>query len=921
MKNIDFKKFLPYLAALVVFVALTLSYFSPITKGYELRQADVINYKGMAKEIHDYRKTYGDEPLWTNSMFGGMPAYQIDVYNNTNLLHEVDRALQLWFPGVVGYFLLLFLGFYILMLCMKVDPWLAIIGAVAYAFSSYFIIIVEAGHNTKVHALAYAPAVLGGFIMLLRGNMWLGAAIFTLFFGLELQSNHVQITYYLFILLLIVGIGELVNTIVEKKNLMQFFTRSGFLVIGAALGIMASSSNLWNTYEYGKDTTRGPSELTISGDGIISQADQGLDKAYITDWSYGIAESWSFVFPSANGPSSGFIGNEEAFAKTKAISSGNKGLIRSLAEQGAPINSYWGNQPFTSGPTYMGALVVFLFVLSFVFVKDKLKWAILAASVLALFLGWGRNFMGFTEFFIDHFPGYNKFRSVSMIITMIELTMPFMAILFIKELIEDKDRFVREKKKFLIAAGSVFGVLLLVVAVPSSFISFLSENDMRLFGSPMAMQLGDLQEELVAYRMELFRGDAFRSLGIILLGFALIYFYIYNNLPKSVMLIGIGVIITADLYSFDRRYLNDEKQGSEYISWQKAGEYPYMPSNGDISILNQEVTNNPELMKKIQTEMQSVQAEKGKDLQVAQMIEGAFPALNFNSNYRVLGVGDPFNSSAISYFHKSVGGYHGAKLKRYQELIEFGIRREHNMCYGLLNQMLKNNVPVEQLSTIFPSTGIFERTHLLNMLNAKYIVLNPGIPAAVNPKAKGPAWFASNVRFVNDANEEVMAVSNVVPAETLQVVHEGKQVDSVAFKITNFAIEDSVIADVRFKDKVKFSNVVPDSNATVQLESYLPNHLVYKTKNSQDGFVVFSEIYYNKGWKATIDGQPADYVRVNYILRGMDVPKGDHVIEFTFEPDNFKSMKKINLAGNLMLLIAVALFGYMEFRRSRKTAA
>lgn len=929
MKNIDFKKYLPYIAVLVVFVTLTLTYFSPITDGYELRQADVINYKGMAKEIHDFRRMYGEEPLWTNSMFGGMPAYQIDVQNDTNLLVKIDRILQLGFPGVIGYFFLLFIGFYVLMLCMKVDPWLGLIGAAAYAFSSYFIIIVEAGHNTKVHALAYAPAVLGSFLLLLRGRMWLGASLFTLFLGLQLMSNHVQITYYLFMVLLVIGIGELISTILDKKSLPAFFTRTGLMAIGGALAIMASSSNLWNTYEYGKDTTRGASELTIGGDGVITVADKGLDKTYITDWSYGIQESWSFVFPSANGPGSGYIGSDKEFSTTKAIKPEVKGFIqeRAMASQqsqgrdGFMVNRYWGNQPFTSGPTYMGALIVFLFVLSFVYVKDRLKWAILIASVLVILLGWGRNLMGFTEFFIDNFPGYNKFRSVSMILTMLELMMPFMAVLFIKELMENREEIRADKKKFLIAGGSVFGLLLLVTMVPTAFISFLSAEDVAAFARDQNLLIGDLKKQLVDYRVEVFRADAWRSLGFIAAGFAVIYFYLFSTLSKGLMLGVIGILVVADLFTFDRRYLNNDKQSGEYISWQKAGAFPYMPQQADMSILEAEASANPGLMTKIQTEMSNVKAEgSDRDLQLKQVIEGAFPALNFNTNYRVLQLGDPFNSSSVAFFHKSVGGYHGAKLKRYQELIEFAIRKEHNMAYGVFMQMVQNNIPVEQLGQMLPATGVFGRTHVLNMLNTKYLILDGSLPAAQNPKAKGPAWFARHVRVVDNANAEVMAVANVEPAETLKVTRNGKELDSVAFRMTNFNIEDSVIMDVRFADKAKNLTPAHDTLSFITMESYLPNHIVYKTKNANDGFAVFSEIYYDKGWKATIDGQPAEYVRVNYILRGMDVPKGEHTIEFHFEPDSYRSMKKVNLAGNLLLLLAVAAFGYLEYRNSKKAA-
>jgi hypothetical protein len=929
MKNFDFKKLLPYAAALIVFAALTLSYFKPITDGYELRQVDVNNYKGMAKEIHDFRAMYGTDPLWTNSMFGGMPAYQIDVKNETNFLLTFDRFLQAGFPGVVGYFFLLFIGFFILLLCMKVDPWLAAIGATAYAFSSYFIIIVEAGHNTKVHALAYAPAVLGAFLMLLRGKMWLGAALFTFFMGLQLMSNHVQITYYLFMLMFIIGIGEFITVLMRKEGLMPFFTRTGFMIIGVGLAVMANSSNLWNTYEYGKDTTRGPSELTITPDGKPMEAEKGLDLEYMTQWSYGIDESWSFVFPSAKGGNSRFIGDlqDKNFKSTKALSPQNKNLIIQLAQmsqssggrEGYVFNGYWGDQPFTSGPTYMGALIVFLFVLAFVFVKDPMKWAILIGCLIFLMLGWGKNYLGFTEFFANYFPGYNKFRSVSMILVLLELAMPFMAILFIKELVEDRERFVREKKKFLIASAATFGVLLLVYAMPNTFIEFMSLEDKNFFAA-FGAQFSGLENEILDYRISVFRGDAMRSLGIIAAGFALIYLFVVGTLNKYIMYGGIGVIVIGDLYSFDRRFLNEEKYEGEYISWQKKGAYPYTPDYGDFDVFQRETQADPLLMKKVQDALTGldIQGLSQQDAQLKQLNEAAFPTLNFNTNYRVLELTDPFNSSRIAYFHKSVGGYHGAKLKRYQELIEFAISRESEMIRNVFGRLMQDTSLNQQvLPDVMASIGLFDRTPVLNMLNTKYIKLHPKLPrVAQNPKAAGPAWFAKGVRMVNNANEEILAVAN------LQFGPEEKSPSGEILPkpvMTNRNIVDTVIVDKRFAVK----NIAPviDSSAYIRMKSYQPNLLVYECNNQNDGFAVFSEIYYDKGWKATIDGNPAEIVRVNYVLRGLDMPKGKHTVEFRFEPDNYKSMQTVSLMGNLLLLAAVAGFGYMAYRSSRPKKA
>lgn len=926
MKNIDFKKYFPYAAAVIVFAILTLIYFTPITEGYELRQDDVDNYKGMAKEIQDYRKHFGEDPLWTNSMFGGMPAYQIDVERNGNLLYYIDQILMLGFPGVIGYFFLLFIGFYILLLCLKVNPWLSIIGATAYAFSTYFILIVGVGHNTKVHALAYMPAVLGGFFVVMRGRIYLGTALFSLFLALQLFANHVQITYYLFILMLCVGIVELVTVFTEKKNIKNFLFRISMLVIGGLFAILANSSNLWNTYDYGKETTRGPSELRFGGDGKIASADAGLDAKYITAWSYGKDETWNLIFPNAKGGSGGYIGSIEGFATNASIPPATKQYIQSLAmqyqqsqaQEGYIFNKYWGNQPGTGGPTYIGALIVFLFVVSFVFVQDKMKWGILIASILAIFLAWGHNFMGFTEFFIQYFPGYNKFRSVTMILVIVQLTMPLMAILLLKEIIQNPDQFRSKEKNFLITSGIVFGILLLVVAVPTTFMSFLSKSDVSFLSNPNLNIPGDLGNQIEAFRVSYFRSDAFRSLVFIVLGFAAIYAFIRKLINANILLVGVGILIFADLFLVDRVYLNNEKEKGNYISWVKKGSYPYTPNNVDVDILQSEIAFNPNVVQEAEKyssrlDLKGNQQEK----QLAQLIDAYFPALNFNSNYRVIELGNPFNSSAASYFHKSVGGYHGAKLKRYQELIEFAIQREHNKLINVFSQMMQNGIPADKLGQVYPMTGVAAQTQVLNMLNTRYILLNPNLPAIPNPSAAGQAWFVSSIRWVDNSEQEILAVSNLQIVDTVQKEENGVVGDFLVYAPTQNNIVDSIIIDKRYENLVKNKTPLKDSTATIKMTYYSPRQITYETENSQDGFAVFSEIYYNRGWKAKLDGKEVDYARVNYVLRGMDIPAGKHQVEFVFEPEKFKTMQTVNMMGNILLLLLVGGLSYFEFKKQK----
>ena len=927
MKNIDFKKLLPYVAAVLVFVVLTLIYFSPITDGYELKQDDVDNYKGMAKEVQDYRKQYGEDPLWTNSMFGGMPAYQIDVEHKGNLLFYIDNILMLGFPGVIGYFFLLFIGFYILLLCLKVDPWLSIVGAVAYAFSTYFILIVGVGHNTKVHALAYMPAVLGGFFVVMRGRMYLGTAIFTLFFALQLYSNHLQITYYLFILMLCIGIVELINVFVEKKNKKEFFTRVSLLIIGALFGILANTNNLWSTYDYAKETTRGPSELRFGGDGKIAEADAGLDAKYITAWSYGKDETWNLIFPEAKGGAGGYIGSVESFATSKSVKPEVKRFVQeqamtyqeSQAQQGYIFNKYWGNQPGTGGPTYIGAIVVFLFVVSFVFVQDKMKWGILAASILAVMLAWGHNFMGFSQFFIDHFPGYNKFRSVTMILVIVQLAMPLMAVLLVKEIIQNPSSFKNQEKKFLITSGITFGFLLLVVAMPKLFMSFSSASDLEFLASvPDANLADEVRNQIESFRVGVFRSDAFRSLLFIALAFAAIYAFIRNILNKTLVIALVGILILADLFLIDREYLNTEKYKGEYISWIKKGTYPYTPSQADVNILESEIQLNPNVLKDAEKfSAQIPTTGNPRDRQMAQLIDAYFPALNFNSNYRVLELGNPFNSSAASYFHKSIGGYHGAKLKRYQELIEFAIQREHNLVMNIFSQMMQSGIPADKLGQVYPMTGAASQTHVLNMLNARYLILNPNLPAIPNPGAAGQAWFVNGINWVDNSEEEILAVSNLVISDTVEKEVEGVKGKYLVYTSTSNNIVDTVVIDKRYESLVKTKNPVADSSAVIKMTYYSPRQITYETNNPKPGFAVFSEIYYNKGWKAKLDGKEVDYVRVNYVLRGMDIPADKHQIEFVFEPESFKTMQTVNMLGNILLLLIVAAFVYFDYKKNK----
>jgi hypothetical protein len=777
------------------------------------------------------------------------------------------------------------------MLSLKISPWLGIAGAVAFAFSTYFITIVEAGHNTKVHAIAYMPAVLGGLLLTLRGNKWCGAAIFSLSFALQIMSNHPQITYYMFMLFIFIVIGEIIFAFIpnqsligqttEKNKLKSLLSRFALLGVGTALAIMANSVSLWSTYEYGKDTTRGSSELTINPDGSTKQAEKGLDADYITNWSYGKDETFTFLIPGAKGGASGYL--KQTYPDI--LSQVENPTFRQVLSAN-DFNSYWGDQPFTSGPFYMGSIIVFLFIMSFIFVKDKIKWPILLATIVMILLSWGKNYMGFTQFFLDNFPAYNKFRAVTMILVIVSLLMPFMAVLFLQQLEAEKEN-KQFAKKFITSSLVFAGIMLLIITTPRSFIGFISQQEAEMLSpktnNPEQIAFyEEIKNGLQDLRVYIFRQDAWRSLAFILSAAGLIYIYLRGNIKNKIVLYSsLAVLITIDLWVVDKRFLNNEENNNGYISWQKKGTAAYNATKADYEILTMEASANPELAKQIQENTQ-LNTNPGEKPSQEQIDDAVFYTLNFNTNYRVLELGNPFNSSKVSYFHKSIGGYHGAKLKRYQELIEFYINKEHQFII----EQLQNGLTPEKLDSVLTNIPI------LNMLNTKYIIYNPNATPLQNKNIYGNAWFVNNIKWVNNANEEITEL--------------GKN-----------NLRETAIANNQFKKIINKDEYTVDSTATISLLSYLPNHLIYESNNSQDGFAVFSEIYYNKGWKAYIDNIAAEHINVNYVLRGMAIPSGKHVIEFKFEPDSYTKAKNITWASNFILLILVISLSWLGIKSKK----
>ena len=834
MKN-TFKSILPYLTAILIFIFLSIIYFNPLLEGKKLIQGDIQHYKGMSKEISDFREKTGEEALWTNSMFGGMPAYQISVKYKSNISNYLDKIFQLNLPRPASYLFLYFLGFFILLLVLDVDPWLSIIGAIAFAFSSYFFIILQAGHNSKAHAIAYMAPVLAGIILCFKQKRLLGGLTFALFLSLELKAGHPQITYYLLFIIIIYGIAELINTI-KNKNYNSFLKSFGLLLIAGIIAIGTNITSLWSTYEYGKETIRGKSELTFNKDNKTS----GLDKDYATAWSYGRAETMTLLIPDfMGGASNGELSENSNTYKTLL----NKGVPANDAKQYIKqLPLYWGSQPFTSGPVYVGAILCFLFLLGFFITKGRFKWWILAATILSILLAWGHNFMPFTDFFLNYIPFYNKFRTVSMILVIAEFTIPLFAIYTLKKIF-DTDYDKKQLLKYLKISFYIIGGITLIFAIfPGAFFSFSSPNDARYIASGYPPWFIDA---IKLDRKSLLSYDAFRSFIFILLGFICIWAFVAGKLKKKYAYLTLGLLFIFDLWPVDKRYLNNKKINGQYAQWEskRKNKNPFKLSNADKEIL------------------------KDKSL-----------------DYRVLNLSvNTFNDASTSYFHKSIGGYHGAKLRRYQDLIDYQISPEINT----FKKTLSNKPDFNSLDLSLSKLSV------LNMLNTKYIILNPKAQPLLNSHALGNAWFIKNIKFVNTADEEITALKNFNPAKT-------------------------AIVNKKFSKYIKNIPNTFDSTAYIKLTDYKPNHLIYNYKTSKKQAVVFSEIYYDKGWNAYVDGEKTPYFRANYILRAMVLPQGNHKVEFKFEPQVYNVGEKISFVSSTILALLLLGAIFIEIKKTIK---
>lgn len=821
------KKLLPDLIAILAFVLLSFAYFFPADiENRILFQHDTAAGAGAGQEVKEYYEQTGERSRWTNSLFGGMPMYQIaPSYDSTKSLQWVQKAYQLFLPDYVCLTFMLMLGFYILLRVFGIPVWLAGLGGIMWAFSSYFFILISAGHIWKFITLAYVPPTIAGIVLAYRGKLLWGGILTALFVALQITSNHVQMSYYFFFVILFF-VGAYFEKAWRTKTLPQFFKASAVLIVAALVGIAANVSNLYHTYAYSKETMRGKSELVQTGD-AAKQTSSGLDRDYITQWSYGIDETLTLLVPNFKGGASAALSQSET-----AMSKANP-MYSSLY---GSLTQYFGTQPMTSGPVYVGAFVLFLFVLGCFIVKGPLKWALIGATFFSIVLSWGKNFMPLTDFFIDYVPLYNKFRAVSSILVIAEFTIPLLAIFALKRLLEEPEILKQEKKPLGISLLLTAGIALLLAVAPGSIGSgYVPAQEAQMLQNAVnqqmipANELSGILANLGEMRAELVSSDALRSFIIIGIGCSLLWLYASGKLRSSLTIAGITILCLADMWGVNKRYLNDAQ---------------FVPHSIRTETFTK--TNTDELI------LQDTSLD--------------YRVLNFATS--------TFDDNNTSYWHKSVGGYHPAKLRRYQEMIEHHISPEMQAAYKAIATAGGEMDSVDA-----------NKFRILNMLNTKYFIFPAGqqrqtVPI-LNPHAYGNAWFVNKVQYVNNANEEIDALDSIIPTET-------------------------AVVDARFKDVLKgTTESYKDSLSSIRLTSYAPNRLTYETNNAQDGIAVFSEIYYPDGWHVTIGGQPAELARADYILRTMYVPAGQHTIEMRFDPTSLHVTEGIAYGALALLVIGI----------------
>ena len=831
------KKCLPDAIVVALFAVISFAYFLvPVSQGKILFRHDSQASVGLGQELTEYEQRTGEVTRWTNSLFSGMPTYQISpAYSSTDGLSTAMSAYHLWLPDYVWFLFAYLLGFYILLRAFNFRQSLAALGSILWAFSSYFLIIIAAGHLWKVMALAYLPPMIAGVVLAYRGKYLWGFIVTAVFTAFEVKANHVQMTYYYLFIVLFMVVAYLVQAIREKR-LQHFLKASGVLVTAALIGVAINISNLYHTWEYQKESMRGKSELTKANS--ANQTSSGLDRDYITQWSYGVDETLTLLVPDAKGGASVPL-SQNATAMAKA----NPEVQNMLPQLYEAVPQYFGTQPGTSGPVYVGAFVLFLFVLGLFIVKTPLKWALLAATILSILLSWGHNFMGFTNFFLDYVPMYAKFRTVASILVIAEFTIPLLAALALKRIVDEPTVLTKNMKFVYASLALTAGVALVMALMPSMMGPFVSDQERQMLSGIQGMT-PDVQNMMLSsiatMRAAMVSADAWRSIIVIIIGVAMLLLFKAQKIKPLYLIVGISALCLIDLWQVDKRYLNDEM---------------FVPKS----------------------ERDTPQQATATDMEILKDKALSYRVLNFASG--------AFNENNTSYFHKSIGGYHPAKLRRYQEMIDKYIAPEMQAAMQAIGS--KGGVMSEvDGRKLFP---------VLNMLNAKYFIVplqGNATTSIQNPYAQGNGWFVDKLTYVADANAEYAEVGKI------DVSHEA-------------------VADKKF-EAVLGQTAANDSTANVVLTKYEPNNMTYTVNSAKGGVVVFSEVYY-PGWSATIDGQPAELGRVNYILRALNVKAGKHEVVLDFHPSSISITETIAYTALAVLLLAICAALFVEWKK-RKAA-
>ncbi|MFT5823919.1 MAG: hypothetical protein ACI8ZM_005185 [Crocinitomix sp.] len=1000
-----------HLGAILLFVTIACAYFSPALKGYSLKQGDIVRYVGMSREVQDFRTNDGEQIMWTGSMFSGMPTTQISMkYEGTWLNTIITKIVRFGLPAPIFFMFVYFFSFYILSLSLKIKPYLGIIGAIAFGLSSYFIVILEAGHNSKAAAIGLAPLMIAGFIMAYRFKNWiLGVALSSVFMMIELGANHIQITYYMAMILVLLGFVELVRHIKQDK-LPQFFKVTGLLTVGYILALMVNYGNLFGTIDYAKHTIRGGTELTINPDGTANDSitTGGLDREYVTNWSYGHGETFAMVVPNFKGGESQRIGTNEANDEIL------DNVDRNFQENVAQSNQYWGDQPIVSGPVYIGIIVMFLAFLGLVYVQDKYKWGLLSVTLLTIMLSWGSNYVSalvlfpillytvnmfldgkkqiiftavnslfllfaltrggiimsssLTDFFLDYMPGYDKFRAVTIILVVAQVCVPLMGILFLQRVVKNRQEIADKMQGFYIVTAVFAFILILFLIAPGMFNTFLSNGELAglegITDPQYQKQYLEFYDALELARQEIYNKDVLRSLGFFVLGAGLVFSFIRFGYSKFLFGGGLALFILLDLIFIDLRYVNNDGRGKNYEMWVENYEmqYPFAAGEGEKQILEIESQLNPTIAVQIDSALNVLNAQLKEEDASAREKEVrrdflTFRILNRNTNFRVYEVGNHYNSAYASYFNKSIGGYHGAKLSRYQDLIAFHI--------------MGNNPSV------------------LDMLNTKYYLQPKPGPTGqiggtrltkVNQNAMGNAWFAKNIEVVESADEEILALNAYNEAvlqnkndarifvngeevttaklngsETITMQLPGMETpmpvanipfeatldqpiacvadstginwiadsapDSLYYKVMSLTSSgragwnptQTTIIDSDFSKNLSATNY--SGNGSIEMTSYHPDKVAYKSASSEAQLAVFSEIYYEDGWKAYVDGNEVPISRVNYVLRAVEVPAGDHNITMEFNLPSYEKATTMATIGSIAILLLLLAGLYLESKR------